>query len=154
MAYDALFSNIPVSQNHLHPIPTEGLSPQQAAADYQALLQRVYVNERDSIGQSIFDVTLLGVGADGHTASLFPGSFALQENQQWVLAVVDKARGARITLTYPALNSSRNLAFIVTGVNKKNIMAKILTGSSAPPAARIRPIGRLEWFVDRAAMPE
>jgi len=154
MAYDALFANVPVSQNHLHPIPTEGLSPQQAAADYQALLQRFYVNERHSVGQSIFDVTLLGVGADGHTASLFPGSLALLENQQWVLAIVDKARGARITLTYPALNSSRNIAFIVTGANKKSILAKILTGSSVPPAARICPFGRLDWFVDRAAMPE
>jgi 6-phosphogluconolactonase len=141
MAYDALFLNVPIPQNRLHPIPTEGLSPQQAAADYQALLQRFYGNKRLGVGQSIFDVTLLGLGADGHTASLFPGSLTLLENRQWVLAVVGKASEARITLTYPALNSSRNLAFLVTGANKKNILAEIRAGSTAPPAARVRPIG-------------
>ena len=148
------FSNVPIPQNRLHPIPTEGLSPQQAAADYQALLQRFYGNKRLGVGQSIFDVTLLGLGADGHTASLFPGSLTLLENRQWVLAVVGKASEARITLTYPALNSSRNLAFLVTGANKKNILAEIRAGSTAPPAARVRPIGGLDWFVDRAAVPE
>ena len=154
MAYDSLFSYVPVSKDRLHPITTEGLSPLQAAANYQALLQRYNANSRLGLGQSIFDVTLLGVGEDGHTASLFPGSLTLLETRQWVLAVVGKASEARITLTYPALNSSRNLAFLVTGANKKNILAEIRAGSTAPPAARVRPIGCLDWFVDRAAVPE
>ena len=154
MAYDALFSYVPVSKDRLHPIPTEGLSPLQAAANYQALLQHYSANNRLGPGHSIFDVTLLGVGEDGHTASLFPGSLTLLETRQWVLAVVGKASEARITLTYPALNSSRNLAFLVTGANKKNILAEIRAGSTAPPAARVRPIGGIDWFVDRAAMPE
>ena len=77
MAYDALFSYVPVSKDRLHPIPTEGLSPLQAAANYQALLQHYSANNRLGPGHSIFDVTLLGVGEDGHTASLFPGSLTL-----------------------------------------------------------------------------
>lgn len=154
MAYDALFSHVPISKDRLHPIPTEGLSPVQAAANYQALLQRFNANKRWGVGQSIFDLTLLGVGEDGHTASLFPGSVSLLENKQWVLAVVSKKNEARITLTYPALNSSRDLAFLVTGANKKNILTEIRAGNTALPAARIRPIGRLDWFVDRAAWEE
>jgi 6-phosphogluconolactonase len=154
MAYDALFSCVSISKDRLHPIPTEDLSPQQAAANYQALLQSFYGNTRLSADQSIFDVTLLGVGTDGHTASLFPGSLTLLENRQWVLAVVGKATETRITLTYPALNSSRNLAFLVTGANKKNILVQIRTGSTVPPAARVHPIGCLDWFVDRSAVPE
>jgi 6-phosphogluconolactonase len=154
MAYEALFSSVPISKDRLHPIPTEGLSPQQAAANYQALLQRFYGNKRLSGGQSIFDVTLLGVGEDGHTASLFPSSSTLLENRRWVLAVVGKVTETRITLTYPALNSSRNLAFLVTGANKRSILAKIRAGSTAPPAARVRPIGCLDWFADRAAVPD
>jgi len=153
MAYDALFSCVPISKERLHQIPTEGLSPQQAAAGYQALLQRFYGDKQLDRDRAIFDVTLLGVGEDGHTASLFPGSLALLEERDWVLAVVGKASEARITLTYPALNSSRNLAFLVTGASKRNILAKIRSGSAAP-AARVRPIGDLDWFVDHAAAPE
>jgi len=152
MAYDALFSCVPISKERLHPIPTEGLSPQQAAAGYQALLQRFYGDKQLDRDRAIFDLTLLGVGEDGHTASLFPGSLALLEERDWVLAVVSKASEARITLTYPALNSSRNLAFLVTGASKKNILAEIRAGSAAP-AARVRPIGGPDWFVDHAAAP-
>jgi 6-phosphogluconolactonase len=153
MAYDALFSCVPISKERLHPIPTEGLSSQQAAASYQALLQRFYGQKWLDQDRPIFDVTLLGVGEDGHTASLFPGTSALLEDRQWVVAVVSKASEARITLTYPVLNSSRNLAFLVTGSNKKNVLAEIRAGSTAP-AARVRPIGGLDWFVDRAAVPK
>jgi 6-phosphogluconolactonase len=154
MAYDALFSRVPVSRDRIHPILTEGLSPAQAAANYQTLLQRYYGSEQLDVDRPLFDVTLLGVGENGHTASLFPGSAALREERRWVLAVVGETPETRITLTYGALESSRNLAFLVMGASKKNILAQIRAGSTAPPAARIRPIGRLNWFVDRAAMPE
>jgi 6-phosphogluconolactonase len=153
MAYDALFSCVPISKERLHPIPTENVSSRQAAASYQALLQSFYGQKWLDQDRPIFDVTLLGVGEDGHTASLFPGTSALLEDRQWVVAVVSKASEARITLTYPVLNSSRNLAFLVTGANKKNVLAEIRAGSTAP-AARVRPIGGLDWFVDRAAAPE
>ncbi|HET7912402.1 MAG TPA: 6-phosphogluconolactonase [Pseudolabrys sp.] len=154
MAHEALFSRAPVSPDHIHPIPTEGLTPEQAAAAYQSVLQTFYGSTRPEVIRPVFDVTLLGVGEDGHTASLFPGSSALQEERQWVLPVLADASRTRVTLTYPVLNSSRNLAFLATGTNKKKILTRIRTGDTAPPAARIRPIGRLTWFVDRAAMPD
>jgi len=154
MAYDALFSCVPISKDHLHPIPTEGLSPQQAASSYQALLQHFYGRTRLNQNRPIFDVTLLGIGDDGHTASLFPDSLALRENRQWVLAVVSEARGTRITLTYPVLDSSRNLAILATGANKKDILKRIRAGDTSLPAARVRPIGNLYYFVDCAALEE
>jgi 6-phosphogluconolactonase len=154
MAHEALFSRAPVSPDHIHPIPTGGLTPEQAAAAYQSLLQTFYGSKRPEVIRPVFDVTLLGVGKDGHTASLFPGSSALHEERQWVLPVLAEASRARVTLTYPVLNSSRNLAFLATGASKKNILARIRGGDAAPPAARIRPIGRLTWFVDGAAMPD
>lgn len=155
MAYDALFSRAPVSRDRIHPIPTEGLSPEQAAAIYQSLLQDFYGNKRLDVNRSLFHVTLLGIGEDGHTASLFPGSSALHEDRQWVLPVLGgAARQARITLTYPVLNSSHNLAFLVTGASKKKIVAQIQAGDPALPAARICPTGRLYWFVDRAAISD
>jgi len=154
MAYDSLFSRVPISKDHLHPIPTEGLSPQQAAANYQALLQRCYGRKRLNQNRPIFDVTLLGVGEDGHTASLFPGSLALKENRQWVLAVIGEAPETRITLTYPVLDSSRNLVVLATGTNKRGILERIRAGDTSLPAARIRPIGNLCWFVDRTALGE
>lgn len=154
MAYDALFSCVPISKDHLHPIPTEGLSPQQAASSYQALLQHFYGRTRLNQNRPIFDVTLLGIGDDGHTASLFPDSLALRENRQWVLAVVSEARGTRITLTYPVLDSSRNLAVLATGANKKDILKRIRAGDTSLPAARVRPIGNLYYFVDCAALEE
>lgn len=153
MAYDALFSRVPVSQDRIHPIPTQGLSPEGAAAAYQTLLQGYYGNKRLDVNRSIFDVTLLGVGEDGHTASLFPGSSALRDDRRWVRAVVGEADQARVTLTFPVLNSSRNVAFLVTGENKKKILAQIRAGDGSMPVARIRPVGRLYWFVDRAAVP-
>ena len=152
MAYEALFSCVPISKDRVHPIPTEGLSPQQAAASYQALLQRFYGGKRLNQDRPIFDVTLLGVGEDGHTASLFPGSLALRENRQWVLAVVGEAPETRITITYPVLDSSRSLAVLATRANKKGILERIRAGDTSLPAARVRPIGGLYWFVDHAAL--
>jgi 6-phosphogluconolactonase len=154
MAHEALFSRAPVSPDRIHPIPTEGLTPEQAAVAYQSLLQTFYGSTRLEAIRPVFDVTLLGVGEDGHTASLFPGSSALQEERQWVLPVLADAGWSRVTLSYPVLNSSRNLAFLATGANKKEILTRIRAGDTAPPAARIRPVGRLAWFVDRAAMPD
>jgi 6-phosphogluconolactonase len=154
MAREALFSHAPVSPDRIHPVPTEDLSPEQAATAYQALLQLFYGSEQLEVNRPIFDVTLLGVGEDGHTASLFPGSSALQEDRQWVLPVLGKRSPARITLTYPVLNSSRNLAFLATGAGKRRILGQIRAGDPAPPAARIRPVGSLSWFADRAAAPD
>jgi 6-phosphogluconolactonase len=150
-AREALFSHAPVSLDRIHPIPTEGPSPEQAATTYQALLQRFYGSNQLDVNRPIFDVTFLGIGEDGHTASLFPGSSALREDRRWACAVVGEKSLARVTLTFPILNNSRDVAFLATGKNKQKILAQIREGDRSVPAARIHPKGRLYWLIDRAA---
>jgi 6-phosphogluconolactonase len=151
MTYDALFSRVSVPETNILAIPTEGLSPGGSATAYEATLQRYYGANQLDCRRPLFDVTLLGVGEDGHTASLFPGDPALQEEQHWAVAVIGAEKPARITLTYPALDSSRHLAFIVTGANKRNIVAQIKAGDRTLPAVGINPVGSTTWFVDGAA---
>src|SRR6516162_8787122 len=102
----------------------------------------------------LFDVTLLGLGVDGHTASLLPGEPVLEERQRWVAAVSHGRPEARITMTYPAIDSSRRVAFLVTGRRKAPILREIRAGDRAAPASRVRPVGELIWFVDQAAASE
>lgn len=153
MARDAFFSRVPVSDNNVHAMPTEGLSPEQAAAAYEATLKRFYGADGLVPDRPLFDVTLLGIGEDGHTASLFPGQPALQETRRWAVAVIGAKSEPRITLTYPALDSSRDVAFLATGEGKRPIVARALAGDRTIPAGAVRPVGRLHWFTDRAAEP-
>lgn len=146
MAYEALLSQVPVPAVNVHAIPTEGLSPEQAANEYEATLRRFH-------RRPLFDVTLLGIGEDGHTASLFPGAPALEEERRWVVAVDGASAEPRITLTYPALNSSRDVAFLASGSAKSGVVRRAQAGDGALPAARIRPAGRLHWFTDRTTSP-
>jgi 6-phosphogluconolactonase len=153
MARDALLSRVPISSDIIHPIPTEDLSPERAAATYEATLKGFYGADVLAPDRPLFDVTLLGIGENGHTASLFPGQPALQETRRWAVAVADASPEPRITLTYPALNSSRDVAFLATGAGKRDVVARARAGDRAIPAAMVRPIGRLHWFADRAAAP-
>ena len=153
MACDAFLARVPVSGDHIYAIPTEGLSPEEAAAAYETTLKHFYDAGTISPNRPLFDVTLLGIGEDGHTASLFPGQPALQETRRWAVAVVGAKSEPRITLTYPALNSSRDVAFLVTGLGKREVVARALAGDRTIPAAMVQPVGHLHWFVDRAASP-
>ena len=96
---------------------------------------------------------LLGLGPDGHTASLIPGTAVLAERDRWVAEVVGARPEARITLTYPALDSTRHAAFLVAGADKRAMLSRALAGDPAVPAARLNPVGDLTWFVDAAARP-
>jgi 6-phosphogluconolactonase len=155
MARAALFSRVLAPEGNIHAIPTGGVSPEQDAAAYEKTLARFYGAQTLAPGRPLFDVALLGIGEDGHTASLFPGHPALEERRRWVVAVIGGARPEpRITLTYPVLDSSRDLVFLATGAEKKEILRRARAGDRALPAARIRPAGRLHWFTDRAAAPE
>ena len=152
MVRDALLDRIEAPAGSVHPIPTDGVTLDAAVVAYERELKQFYGAEELSPERPLFDMTLLGLGEDGHTASLLPGTPVLEERSRWVAAVAGVAPEARITLTYPALESSREVAFLVSGAAKREILARIQAGSADVPAARIRPVGRLHWFVDRAAL--
>ena len=154
MVRDALLSRVAVPERNVHAVPTAGLSPEEAAAAYQKTLKAFYGADTLTPTRPLFDVTLLGIGEDGHTASLFPGHPALDEQAHWALAVIGAKSEARITLTYPVLDSSRDAVFLVTGAGKREPVARARSGDLSLPAARIRPVGRLHWFTDRAAASE
>jgi 6-phosphogluconolactonase len=151
MVRDALLDRIAAPVGSVHPIPTDGVTLDAAVVAYERELKQFYGAEELSPERPLFDVTLLGLGEDGHTASLLPGTPVLEERWRWVAAVAGSAPEARITLTYPALESSREVAFLVSGAAKREMLARIREGAADVPAARIRPIGGLHWFVDRAA---
>jgi 6-phosphogluconolactonase len=153
MAREALLSRVSIPEANIHAVPTEGLSPEESAIAYEATLKRFYGADTLAPGRPLFDVTLLGIGDDGHTASLFPGQPALQEARRWAVAVIGAKAEVRITLTYPVLDSSREVAFLVTGKEKRGVVSRAQAGDRMLPAAAVRPIGRLHWFTDRAAAP-
>jgi 6-phosphogluconolactonase len=151
MAREALLSRVPVPPANIHLIPTEDIGPEAAASTYERMLKSFYGAEELDPARPLFDVVLLGLGTDGHTASLFPGSAVLEERDRWVAAVVGVSQQARITLTYPALESSRHVAFLVAGEEKRAIFSRLRRGDEDFPAARLNPSGETIWFVDKAA---
>jgi 6-phosphogluconolactonase len=153
MTREALLSRVSIPEANIHAVPTEGLSPEEAAIAYEATLKRFYGADSLAPGRPLFDVTLLGIGDDGHTASLFPSQPALQETRRWAVAVIGAKAEARITLTYPVLDSSREVSFLVTGEAKRDVVTRAQAGDRTLPAAMVRPVGRLHWFTDRAAAP-
>jgi 6-phosphogluconolactonase len=153
MAQDALLSRVLIPTGNIHPIPTEGVSAAEAAAAYEATLKKFYGADVLAPDRPLFDVTLLWIGENGRTASLFPGQPALQEKRRWAVATIGADAQPRITLTYPVLDSSRDVAFLATGARKRDVVAPARAGDHALPAALVRPIGRLHWLTDRAAAP-
>jgi len=151
MVREAMLSKAPVPADHIHPVPTVGLDPMDAARAYQRELAAFYGADRLDPARPLFDVTLLGLGTDGHTASLFPGTPALEERSAWVTAVVGAMPEPRITLTYPALDSSRHVAFLIAGADKRAIYDRFRRGDQELPSARVKPVGRLTVFADTAA---
>jgi 6-phosphogluconolactonase len=150
MTREAMLAKVPVPPENIHPIPTDG-APEDAARRYERTLQQAYGGPTLDPARPLFDIMLLGLGEDGHTASLLPGETVLDERKRWVAAVSHGRPEIRITMTYPVIESSRRVAFLVAGAKKAAILRAIRTGGSQVPAARIRPVGELLWFVDRAA---
>jgi 6-phosphogluconolactonase len=153
MTRQAMLDKVPVPPQNIHPIPTDG-EPEDAARRYERTLQEAYGATTLDPARPLFDVTLLGLGADGHTASLLPGAPVLEERKRWVAAVSRGRPEIRITMTYPVIESSRRVAFLVAGRGKAAIFSAISAGNSRAPAARVRPVGELYWFVDRAAVDD
>jgi 6-phosphogluconolactonase len=150
MARRALLDHVPVPAGQIHPISGDH-PPVEAAGEYEHILQSFFTCEPPR-----FDLVLLGLGTNGHTASLFPGTPALQEMKRWVVKVcpVDDYL-ERVTLTAPVINQAACIAFLVAGEAKAAILREVLEGSFDPfrlPAQLISPMqGELIWLVDRAA---
>jgi 6-phosphogluconolactonase len=151
MVREAMLDVAPVPPANIHPIPTVGLGPDEAAAAYDAELRRAYGGALLVPDRPLFDVCLLGLGDDGHTASLIPGEPALGERDHWVAVVAHGRPETRITLTYPAIDASRHIAFLVSGGGKRDILREVLAGGSTVPAAQLSPLGDLVFIADRAA---
>jgi 6-phosphogluconolactonase len=151
MAWDALLRHVPILAENIHAIPTEHMSPAAGAAAYATKLKRFYGADVLDSNRPLFDLTLLGLGEDGHIASLFPGSPALAETERWAVPVVGEIPPDRISLTYPVLASSDVTAFLVAGECKRGALAGVRASDPALPAARLKPHGAVYWFIDRAA---
>jgi 6-phosphogluconolactonase len=150
MTREAMLAKAPVPRENIHPVPTDGTAD-EAALRYERTLQEAYGATVLDPKKPLFDITLLGIGSDGHTASLLPGEPVLDERKRWVAAVSHGRPEIRITMTYPPIESSRHVAFLVAGKDKAAIFGAIRAGGSTVPSARVRPLGELIWFVDRAA---
>jgi 6-phosphogluconolactonase len=151
-----IFLNRLAPASHVHPIPTDAGHPDESAQRYAATLQSFYGATHLDPARPLFDVVLMGVGPDGHTASLFPNDPALLEAKRWVVGV-SKAPVEpfvpRVTLTFPALNSCREMLFEVAGKEKHTILTRLLAGENLP-ANRARSIGETILLVDQAALGE
>ena len=152
MVREALLSKVPIPAENVHAIPTQGADPAAAAAEYGRTLQSFYGKDTLDLQRPLFAVTLLGLGEDGHTASLFPGTEALDERAKWVTSVVGAKPEPRITLTYPALAASRAIVFLVAGAGKREMLGRLLDGDRSIPAARVATPGDLTVFCDEAAL--
>jgi 6-phosphogluconolactonase len=151
--WSTLLEHVPIVEERVHRIPGE-LGPDAAAREYDARLRRLFVDHQ---GTPTFDVALMGVGVDGHTVSLFPGDPALEERKRWAApahAPVGVKVRERVTLTLPVLNRSRVVMFLCAGAEKRDVVARILSGRDTElPAARVFGVERTIWLLDRAAAP-
>lgn len=156
MAKEVLLDHVPIPEQNVHRISGE-LAPAAAATQYEAALRRYFSSYTLADGPvtAKFDLVLLGMGEDGHTASLFPGSEIIREARHWVAAYyVEKLEAWRISLTPAAINAARQVTFIVQGREKAQRLQQVLYGPYQPdklPAQIVRPAGRLLWMVDEAA---
>lgn len=154
LAAETFLSKVPLPPDNVHRMPAERDDPQAAAAEYARTLRTVLEPGEAAVPR--LDLILLGMGDDGHTASLFPGSAALDERSALVAApYVEKLAAYRLTLTPPVLNNARNAIFLVAGATKAERLREVLEGDERPkelPAQVVRPTaGTLTWLVDEEA---
>jgi len=150
-AKEDFLSKIPIAEERIHPMPTTVL-PEDGATRYTKDLETFLPRDRGGVLR--FDLIFLGIGDDGHTASLFPGQESLEEQERWIVAVKGGNPDVhRLTMTLPVLNRGRKIVFLVSGNKKAGVVRKILEKEDAAlPAGRVRPIdGELIWLLDAAA---
>jgi 6-phosphogluconolactonase len=142
--------------DRIHPIPIDAATPEAGAERYARMLKTFYGADHLDPAKPLFDLVLMGIGPDGHTASLFPGYPAIEETGRWVVGV-EQAHVApfvpRITLTLPTLAACNEMLFLVSGHDKRAILTRVLE-DPALPAARARSLNKTTFLVDAAAMPE
>ena len=151
MAHEALLSKVPIPGENVYPVQTQSGTPEEAAAAYEETLKRFYGKTTLDLARPLFALTLLGLGEDGHTASLFPGTAALKERVKWVTSIVGAKPEPRISMTYPVLDSSAATIFLVAGAGKSAILDRVLAGDATLPATHIAPQGEFWVFCDEAA---
>ena len=147
-----LLDHVGVPAGNIHPIATDAASPDAAARLYEAELKEFSGRDRFDPANPMFDLVLMGLGRDGHTASLFPNSAALDEQQRWVVGVEQAGLAPfvpRVTLTLPALASTHEMLFLVSGEEKRDVLPRVLSGEDLP-ASRAHADGDLVWLIDRA----
>lgn len=152
MVHEALLSHVPIPEGNVHRIRGE-IAPKEAAADYENELRRFF---GDAEGEPRFDLVWLGIGTNGHTASLFPDSPLLKVRERWVGAeYIDEVKMSRVTLTPVALNAAENVHFLVDGLAKAEIVERVFEAPYDPsviPAQIIQPLaGQLVWLLDAPA---
>ncbi|XP_042023305.1 probable 6-phosphogluconolactonase 2 [Salvia splendens] len=158
---DGFLSKVPIVHGHVHSI-NDSVTAEQAAEDYEFVIRQLVKTRVVSVSEindcPKFDLILLGMGPDGHIASLFPNRPAFNEKEQWVTFITDspKAPPERITFTLPVINSAANVAVVATGASKAEAAHVAIDGAGADypvlPAMMVRPInGELVWFLDIAA---
>jgi 6-phosphogluconolactonase len=156
MARRLFLDRVPAPRHNIHPIPTDAVDPERAALLYEHDLKQFYGPSRLDPARPLFDLVLMGLGGDGHTASLFPHSPALDEKERWVVGVAKAGMTPfvpRVTLTFPALASTREMLFLVNGADKRGMLNRVLSGDDLP-AHHAYSDGDLVWLIDRAATPE
>jgi len=151
MAREALLSKVGIPEQNIHPIYTDPADMERSATDYESVLQSTIALKSEGI--PCFDLILLGMGDDGHTASLFPETSILQEDTKLVAPVyVDKLATWRVSLTYPVINRAQHIAIVVAGEAKADKLYEIfMTQDKSNPIERIGPEGELVWYMDTAA---
>jgi 6-phosphogluconolactonase len=154
MAYESLLSKVPVPQTNIFRIPAENPDARQVSAEYGETVRRFFQAPQGAFPQ--FDLILLGMGPDGHTASLFPGSSAVHEKERLVVSTwVEKLKTDRITFTAPLINRAKVVMFLIAGADKSEALREVLEGNQPAeryPSRLIHPAdGRLIWLADQAA---
>jgi 6-phosphogluconolactonase len=157
MAFDTLLDHVPVVRSQIHIMRTD-IDPVTSAIEYENILRRYFPPEV-MLPDNSFDLVLLGMGDDGHTLSLFPGTPVVHEEKAWVTSFFLPAQSMyRITLTKSIVNRSQRIAFLATGPGKAHALKEVLKGEYHPdlyPSQEIKPAdGALHWFVDKAAAAE
>jgi 6-phosphogluconolactonase len=150
MVRETLLAGGQVAPRALLPMPTDG-TPEGCAEAYEEILRQQYGASRLDPNVPLFDLMLLGLGADGHTASLIPGQPVLKERSRWVAPVPEGRPEVRLTLTYPALESSRLILFLAAGADKTDVIRRVRAGEADLPAGALKPTGDVIWLLDRAA---